>query len=582
MNIKKLWIATFLTISIAAPLRAETKWAEEFLRRYQPSTSTSDSKETTPIGEMLQTGTVPIGVNDLVNMMLDQNLDIRSNRFSPRSSYYQSLVFYRALQPSLRLSTNLSSNTTASTSQLNGVGQDTITTKRRNYTIGFAQALAYGTSISVDGTLDRNASNGNVNNYNPSYTTRLTYTVGQKLLRDRGRLPNTRQIMQGENNQKISETNFEIQITNLIVQAQKSYWDLVFAGEDLKVKQRSLELAQRTLDENQMKVDIGTLAPIELTLNRSDVANRRDAMLTSTFSVTTAEDQIKKLVSSDKSPQMFLLKFAAKDAPRDAGTISVPTLEGAVRTALENRPEMRNAMLDLKNKQIDEKYTQNQKLPQFDVTASYNQNGVGGTLFKRSTIGGGASEIVPGGVLDSFGQLFSYNYSGYSVGFTFNMPMSFSSWKPWQMFKNPASTADHERAVTERQLSDARMNATAQAIMLEVRNALTQVEQNRARIETAQVSLDLARQRLEAEQTKFNLGTSTLRFVLEEQRNVAQAETTELQTRVNLTKALIDLDKSIGMTLRNNNIEVEKALQSSTMSEYKPATVSTQPAANQK
>jgi outer membrane protein TolC len=160
--------------------------------------------------------------------------------------------------------------------------------------------------------------------------------------------------------------------------------------------------------------------------------------------------------------------------------------------------------------------------------------------------------------------------------------MSFSSWKPWQMFKNPASTADHERAVTERQLSDARMNATAQSIMLEVRNALTQVEQNRARIETAQVALDLARQRLEAEQTKFNLGTSTLRFVLEEQRNVAQAETSELQTRVNLTKALIDLDKSMGLTLRNNNIEVEKALQSSSMSEYKPANVSIQPAANQK
>jgi outer membrane protein TolC len=582
MNIKKIWLATFLTISIAAPLRAETKWVEEFLRRYQPSASTSDSKETTPIAEMLQTGTIPIGVNDLVNMMLDQNLDIRSNRFSPRSSYYQSLVFYRALQPSLRLSTNLSSNTTASTSQLNGVGQDTITTKRRNYTIGFAQALAYGTSISVDATLDRQASNGNVNNYNPSYTSRITYTIGQKLLRDRGHLPNTRQIMQGENNQKISETNFEIQITNLIAQAQKAYWDLVFAGEDLKVKQRSLELAQRTLDENQMKVDIGTLAPIELTLNRSDVANRRDAMLTSTFSVTTAEDQIKKLVSSDKSPQMFLLKFAAKDAPRDASTISVPTLEGAVRTALENRPEMRNATLDLKNKQIDEKYTANQKLPQFDVTASYNQNGVGGTLFKRSTIGGGASEIIPGGVLDSFHQLFTYNYSGYSVGFTFNMPMSFSTWKPWQFFKSPAANADHDRAVTERQLSEARMNATAQSIMLEVRNALTQVEQNRARIETAQVALDLARQRLDAEQTKFNLGTSTLRFVLEEQRNVAQAETSELQTRVNLTKALIDLDKATGMTLRNNNIEVEKALQSSSMSDYKPANVSLAPAANQK
>src|SRR5262245_19497459 len=227
MNIKKLWIATFLTISIAAPLRAETKWAEEFLRRYQPSAGTSDSKETTPIGEMLQTGTVPIGVNDLVNMMLDQNLDIRSNRFSPRSSYYQSLVFYRALQPSLRMSTNMTKNTTANTSQQQGL-EPTISTKRRNYSIGFSQALAWGTSISVDGTLLRNFTTSSSSNYNPSYTSQLTYTIGQKLLRDRGKLPNTRQIMQGENNQKISETNFEIQITNLIAQAQKSYWDLVF------------------------------------------------------------------------------------------------------------------------------------------------------------------------------------------------------------------------------------------------------------------------------------------------------------------------------------------------------------------
>jgi outer membrane protein len=581
MNIKKVLIATFLTVSLAAPLGAAEShnWVEDFLRRYQPSTDATS--EPTAIGEMLQTGTIPIGMNDLVNLMLDNNLDIRSNRFSPRSSYYQSLVFYRALQPSLRMSTNLSSNTTASTSQLNGIGQDTITTKRRNYTIGFAQALPSGTSISVDATLDRNFSNGNINNYNPSYTSRITYTVGQKLLRDRGRLPNTRQIQQGQNNQRISEINFEIQITNLVVQAQKAYWDLVFTGEDLKVKQRSLELAQRTLDENQMKVDIGTLAPIELTLNRSDVANRRDAMLTSTFSVVTAEDQIKKLVSSERDPSMFLLKFAAKDSPRNPTTISIPTLESAVRTALENRPEIRNALLDLKNKQIDEQYTANQKLPQFDVTASYNQNGVGGTLYRRAGIGSNATEIIPGGVMNSFGQLFSYDYSGYSVGFVFNMPMSFTSWKPWELFKSQAATADHDRATTDRQLSESRMNATAQGIMLEVRNALTQVEQNRARIETAQTALELARLRLDAEQTKFNLGTSTLRFVLEEQRNVSQAETSELQTRINLTKSLIDLEKAMGMTLRNNNIEIEKALQSPTIANYKTLSISG-PAANQK
>jgi outer membrane protein TolC len=100
----------------------------------------------------------------------------------------------------------------------------------------------------------------------------------------------------------------------------------------------------------------------------------------------------------------------------------------------------------------------------------------------------------------------------------------------------------------------------AQQIALEVRNALTQVEMNRARIETAQITRELSLQTLDAEQTKFSLGTSTLRFVLEEQRNVAQAETNELQSVVNFTKSLVDLDRAMGMTLLRNNIEIEKTL----------------------
>ena len=104
------------------------------------------------------------------------------------------------------------------------------------------------------------------------------------------------------------------------------------------------------------------------------------------------------------------------------------------------------------------------------------------------------------------------------------------------------------------------MNVTAQEIALEVRNALTQAEMNRARIETAQITRELADQKLEAEQTKFNLGTSTLRFVLEEQRNVAQAQTNEVQSIVNFTKSLVDLDKAMGLTLRKNNVEIDKTL----------------------
>jgi outer membrane protein len=566
--IKQLLIVTFLTLSLTASLSAAEsgKWVEQFLRRYQPLTAPANPDDNTPgseIAEMLQTGTVPIAMSDLINLMLDKNLDIQSNRFSPRSSYFSSLVFYRALQPSIRFSGTLTKNSSQNNSQLNGTA--TVTRQTRiNTTTSFTQALSTGTSLSVDLTMNRTYSNSNLSTYNPSYSSTLTYSLGQHLLRDRGRLPTTRQIMSAQNNQKISEINFEIQLTNLLVQAQKAYWDLVFAGEDLKVKQRSLELAQQTLNENELKVQIGTLAPIDVIQTKSDVATRRDAMVTSTFSVTTAEDQIKKLVSADKDPSMFLLKFTPREQPKRPESVAVPSLEDAVRIALENRPEMRSAALDLKNRDIDEKYTANQKLPVLDLTTSYNQNGVGGTYTPRSGIGGVAGTPVPGGIGDAFHQLFGYHYSGYSMNFVFNMPLS-----------NRAAVADHDRAVTERQLSEAKMKATAQSIMLEVRNALTQVEQNRARIETAQTALDLERQKLDAEQTKFNLGTSTLRFVLEEQRNLAQAETSELQSRVNFTKSLIDLDKAMGMTLRNNSIEVDKALQSSAMGNYKPAGATT-------
>jgi outer membrane protein len=471
----------------------------------------------------------------------------------PRSSYWQSLVFYRALQPSLRFSANINRNTNTSNSQLNGT-VPIVSQLRGTYAVNFSQQLPMGTSLAIDASINRLSSTSNLNTFNPSYVGLLTYTVGQHLLRDRGRLPNTRQIISAQNTEKMSEIGFEIQLTNLLVQAQRSYWDLVFAVEDLDVKQRSLDLAQRTLEENKMKVEIGTLAPIDVVQTQADVAARREQFVISTFNVTSAEDQIKKMTSADKDPSMFLIKLRALDSPKRPEAVQIPQLAEAIKVALENRPEMRQAQLDTLNKDIDVQYTRNQKLPVFDITASYNQNGTGGTqILRGNVIGGAASTIIPGGIGDAFGQLFSYTYTGYSAGFSFVVPLG-----------NKAAEADHERALNEQRLSKSRVEVTAQQIALEVRNALTQVEMNRARIETAKTTRDLAQQKMEAEQAKFGLGSSTLRFVLEEQRNVAQAESNQLQAEVNFTKSLVDLDKSMGMTLSRSNIEIDKTLKSGT------------------
>src|SRR5205085_4980835 len=124
MNLTKILTSILFSVMLARPAMASSDWVNDFLHRYDPSASAA----TPNISQFLRTGEVPVSINDVINMMLDNNLDIRANRLAPRSSYLQSLVFYRALLPALRVSGNIGRNTVLSTTQLNGASsriQDT-------------------------------------------------------------------------------------------------------------------------------------------------------------------------------------------------------------------------------------------------------------------------------------------------------------------------------------------------------------------------------------------------------------------------------------------------------------------------
>jgi outer membrane protein TolC len=220
----------------------------------------------------------------------------------------------------------------------------------------------------------------------------------------------------------------------------------------------------------------------------------------------------------------------------------------AIKSALESRPEMRQLALQLQNSDIDVQYTKNQLLPNLTVGASYTQSGVGGVQTIRSGLGGSdIVGVIRGGLGDAFGQLFGYNYTGYSVGFNLAIPLT-----------NRPAQADNARALTQKDSLLARRTQMAQQIALEVRNAQTAVIMNRAQIAAAEKALELANVELDAEQKKFQLGISQLRFVLQEQRNVTDAETTQLLALVSYSKSLVDYDRAVGRTLRKNNVEIDK------------------------
>ncbi|PYS01481.1 MAG: hypothetical protein DMG16_12485 [Acidobacteria bacterium] len=564
MRVSKIFVALLVMLVFLrtpAPARAEinTSFVKEFLNRYRPSKAglpaAATAQSSQDLASLIRTGQLPLSIGDLINLMLQNNLDVGVNRLTPLSSVYLTETMYRPFEPTLHLQATAGRNTVPATSQL--IGAQSLSTLGGAYSVGFSQALATGTNIGVDFAMNRNSSNSAFNTFNPSYTGLLRYSFSQHLLKDYGRVNNMRQIRVSQNNQKISESQFERQLIDLISQAQRSYWDLVFAAEDIKVKQRSVDLAQKTLSDNQIQVRIGTLAPIDVVQAESEVANRRLQYITSTYTEVQTQDQVKKLITSQGDPGLVLAKLIPSQVvPRPQPSDVLP-VEQAIKVALENRPEIKQLQLDLQNKKIDLEYTKNQLLPTVDLIASYSQNGVGGKETVRNGFGPAAPIIAQynGGISDAFGQLLGCafpihcDYTGYSIGFSVQIPL-----------RNRAAQGDNARAMTDERIAEQKITSQAQQIALEVRNALTQVEMNRARIEAATKARELSERRLEAEQKKFDLGASTIRFVLEEQRNVAQAQTDELQAIVNYTKSLVDMDRAMGMTLKKNNIEIEKTL----------------------
>src|SRR5262245_32296983 len=386
MRQSRIYVALLVVLTLvcqAAPARAEVKpnFVTDFLRRYRPTSGPTGGAASPQVpqdlGNLIRSGQLPLTMGDLINLILQNNLDISVNRLSPLSSQFLIDSLYRPFEPTVHLQATVNRNTTPSTSVL--AGNNNPSTLGGAYSIGFSQNLQTGTIIGIDATMNRNSSNNSLSTLNTSWQGGMRYSFTQHLMRDFGRRANTRQIRAARNNEKISEIQFERQLIDLVAQAQRAYWDLVFSAEDIKVKQRSVDLAQKTLSDNQIQVQIGTLAPIDLVQAESEVANRRVQYVTSTYTEIQTQDQVKKLVTSQGDPGTIMAKLMPVQGVRKPDPTDVLAVDEAIKVALENRPEMKQYQLDLENKNIDYQYTKNQLLPTIDIIGSYTQTGVGGT-----------------------------------------------------------------------------------------------------------------------------------------------------------------------------------------------------------
>jgi outer membrane protein len=415
----------------------------------------------------------------------------------------------------------------------------------------YTQGFGSGTLMTLGFNNDRITSNSGFAILSPEVDSGFRLTLRQHLLAGFGFGPNLRFIHIARNNREISDVAFRGQVIATVSQIQNIYWDLVNAYEDVKVKERSLELAEKTLSDDREQVKIGAIAPMEVMKAESEESARSQDLLLSQNGLQLQELLVKNAITRDLSDPTLA---SASVIPTD--TMSIPEVEPVtpiqdlLSDAQAHRPELAEARMDLSNREITRKAAANALKPALDLIAWYGAYGLAGVQTPAWQYQGPAvAPVGTSGYSTAFTDLFKNNSPDYAVGLNVTIPL-----------RNRGAQADQIRSQLEYRQAQLHLQQLQNQIGIEVRNAQFALLQNRSRVEAARKARDLAQQTFDVEQKKKALGASTSNLVLQTDRDLAQAESNFVEAMSTYEKSIVELDRATGLTLAHSGIEIEEAV----------------------
>jgi outer membrane protein len=422
--------------------------------------------------------------------------------------------------------------------------------------MGVEKQWLYGTSVQM--TYSQAIQNSNnlraeINPFNQGY---LNLQITQPLLRGFSYAVNSRNIRIAKNQVQVSDLVFREQVIAAVAAVVNLYSDLVSFNEDVKVRKQALELAEKLYNDNKKQVEIGTLAPISIVQAEAEVARSQQELTNAETQVLQQETILKNYISKTgvMSPSLADARIVPTDRLSIPDVESIQPIQDLVASAIERRPELAQTRLQIENAQISLEGSKNLLLPSFDLVASAQNNGLAGqvnTLPLPNTAPGFVREANPvfiGNIGSMWSQIFSRNYPDYSIGFQLTVPI-----------RNRAAQADVVRDQLSLRQAELRQRQQLNLIRVEVQNALIGQQQSRARYQAAQKSRVLMEQNLDAEQKKNALGASTIFFVIQAQRDLAQAQAAEVSALSAYNRARVALNSATGQILDMHNISIEEA-----------------------
>lgn len=485
----------------------------------------------TPVVPIVPTGpTMNLTEQEAVARATERNLTLISERITPLTWDYTMAATRAAYAFNLTSSVANNSANTLSSNIFEGGARTT--SDQQSWSGGIAKQMwRGGGNYNINWTNNRNKTSSSNSTCNPCFNSGLQGSFTQPLMRN-FKIDQTRAaIRTNEISQQVADLTLSGQEVSILAQVRNAYWELAYARQAVEAAQRSLELATKLVGDNRSRVEIGTMAPIDVVQAQAEEATRRQQLVTAQATLRNNELALKRLIVSGTDDELWRATIVPVDQP--VVTPQSIDLEAAVTNALARRVDLTTTKKNLESTDIQLQVLQNQTKPQLDLIGSLNLAGRAGVSVPlRNPITGEIETPPAGGYFDALQSVGAFEAPTWNVRLQFSYPLGTS-----------AQEANTARQRLLRQQTEASLKATELTVATEVTSAALAVRNSFEAMEASKVSRELSEQRLAAAQAKFDQGMATNYEVVQAQRDLNDARNSELRQLLNYQRALVDFQR---------------------------------------
>jgi outer membrane protein len=562
------------------------------------------------IDQLVHDNKLQLSLQDAVELALENSMDIVVQRYNtwfsetdvlaaesgafPQGITGAEIRFSNASIPTLNYDPTITAaisyddrSTPVNNPFISGTGTATasgLLTHTATYNTQFSQGFSTGTTLGVTWDNSRSSSNSAVNFFNPDVQSLLTISFSQQLLNGFGRFANRRNILIAKNNRKLADLTVAQQAITTVTNTITAYWELVYARENVQVEQQAVTVSQKLYGDNQKQLQIGTMAPLDVTRAESELATDRQNLIVAQTTQLQDEQVLKNAISKDPlAPNLINVEIIPTDQPTPPEAVEAASFEDAIKEAFTKRPDLLEQEINVTNAGIDTRATGLALRPVATLTAQYTSQGLAGNslvpstttvnvpgsaivgddglpitvldgagtpvqVFEPATQTVGPSTLVKQGLGTAQSQIFHNQFPDYLVALNVQLPL-----------RNRAAQATNQRAILTQRQIEAQMRQLRNAALLDVRNTYIALQQDRARVQAASKARELQQQTFDAEQKKYQLGASTVYNVILTQRDLITAQGSELRALADLVEAKANYERAVGRTLEVNRVTIADA-----------------------